>query len=368
MDCLQRLRPFYSLILLVIIFSSCGRKPPTIQKAYYYWRSNDMNGAERKFLKQHSIDKVYQRIMDVDWSDVQGAIPVAPYNMEYNYYDLREYDSFQVQMVPVVFITNKTFERISDTALPQLATRVVRRCLPAYDPMDIEYEERHRSWRMLAAVPVNEIQIDCDWTVKTAPMYFKFLQEVRKLLFSQNVMLSTTIRLHQFRYPEKTGVPPADRGMLMVYNISNPKEYNTRNSIFDEEKAAAYFTGKKRYPLPLDIALPAWSWSIIYRNKKFYQIENSLSAADLDEMAFLKKVDGNIYQVTSDTVYDELFLRPGDEIRAEGIDSLTLLKATSLAGKARNTDTFTISLFELSEHEFKQYSDATFDKVYSSFR
>lgn len=355
-------------IFLCFVSVSCSRKPPTIHKAYYFWRSSELTYAERGFVREHSLRKIYSRIMDVDWNDVQGAVPVAPYDMESNYYWLKERDSVDIQMIPVVFITNKTFEKIPEDQLSVLARRVVRRCLPAYDEMDIAYETKHRNWSVTAAVPVSEIQIDCDWTVKTAPVYFRFLLEVKKLLEPQRILLSSTIRLHQFRYPEKTGVPPADRGMLMVYNISDPKDYNISNSIFEERKAAAYFTKRSKYPLPLDMALPAWSWCIVFRNRQFYQIENGISPHHLDSMSFLKKTAGNLYRVISDTVFNEIFLRPGDEIRAEGIDSLSLLQAARLAAKARNTDEFTISLFELSENEYKQYSHATIDEVYSTVR
>ena len=321
---------------------------------------------ERKFLKDHRIEKLYVHLMDVDWSSTQGAIPVTENELQLTQDAMQRYDSFPQQLVPVIFITNKTFELIDSFDIPLLAKRLVRRCLPAYDWIDVAYEQRQSIKSSGGTIPPKEIQFDCDWTNKTKRNYFQFLTEVKKLL-PDSVLVSATIRLHQYKYPLKTGVPPVDRGMLMVYNVSDPKQYAQSNSIFDQKKAAAYFTSNKNYSLPLDIVLPAWSWCIIYRDQQFYQVENELTEYDLNTLSFLKAKGNHWYTVTRDTVYHDLFLRLGDEIKAEGINPEQLKAATQLSHKAMNTDTFTVSLFELSQKEFQQYNHEAIDEVYTSF-
>ncbi len=77
------------------------------------------------------------------------------------------------------------------------------------------------------SIKCRALQIDCDWTTKTAPKYFYFLQQIREKLdahedggtFASLAMLSATIRLHQVKYPEKSGMPPVDKGVLMFYNM-----------------------------------------------------------------------------------------------------------------------------------------------------
>lgn len=367
MDNHRRRPPYFYPIFILLFFSLCACKQRQVEKAYYFWRSGDASAEERKFLKQQNIKKLYVRILDVDWNDVQGPIPVNSGSMEYIDHELKVYDSFPVQIVPVVFITNKTFERIDTYNLALLAKRVVRRCLPSWDDVDARYESNHYLPFLSGQVKPREIQIDCDWTVKTAPAYFSFLKQLKQLLPADSIKVSATIRLHQYKYPEKTGVPPVDRGMLMVYNISDPKQYTRNNSIFEESKAKPYFNHSKVYPLPLDIALPAWSWSIVYRNRQFYQIENGLSETDLKEQSFLQPAGDHFYRVTADTVYHDLFLRPGDEIKAEGIDEKTLQQAAALAKKAVNTDHYTVTLFELSEKELKQYKHETLIDIYTRF-
>ncbi|MEO6455529.1 MAG: hypothetical protein ABIN97_15725 [Ginsengibacter sp.] len=328
---------------------------------------SDITSNEKKFLKEHRIQKLYVHLMDVDWSAVQGAIPVSSNERLLTNSVLQADNSFPKELVPVVFITNQTFERIDSFDIPLLAIRLVRRCLPAYDEMDRDYENRHHFQFYHGAILPKEIQFDCDWTVRTKEKYFSFLREVKKLL-PADVQLSATVRLHQFKYPDKTGVPPVNRGMLMVYNISDPKEYGIHNSIFESDRAEAYFNSVKTYPLPLDIVLPAWSWCIIYRNKKFYQVQNELTEEDLKKASFLKPKGNYYYSVVKDTVYHDLFLRLGDEIKSESIDEKDLREATAMSKKAVNTDSFTISVFELSEKEFQQYNHENIDKVYSSYR
>lgn len=364
MDTYRRLCLF--IFIIPFCFSCSHPRSKKITRAYYFWRMNEPTSEERKFLKDHRIEKLYVHLLDVDWSPTQGAIPVTENELQLTHDAMQWYDSFPKQLVPVVFITNKTFELIDSADIPLLAKRLVRRCLPAYDSMDISYQERHLIKSNGGTIPPKEIQFDCDWTIKTKNKYFYFLTEVKKLL-PDSVLLSATVRLHQYKYPSKTGVPPVDRGMLMVYNISDPKQYAQPNSIFDEKKGAAYFNTNKKYPLPLDIVLPAWSWCIVYRDQQFYQVENELTENDLKAASFLKAAGNHRYTVTQDTVYHDLFLRIGDEIKAEGVDATQLKAVTQLSRKAINSDTFTVSLFELSQQEFQQYNHEAFDEVYTSF-
>lgn len=365
MDC-YRSRLLIISILLPVIISSCG-EPATVNKGFYFWRTESIQPQERTFLYQQNIQKVYARLMDIDWNEVQGAIPVSQTNVEELHYDLTHYDTLKVQVIPVIFITNKTFERIDAKEIPLLAKRIVRRCLPAYDSTDVAYETRNYYSQYKQRLTPPEIQFDCDWTVKTAQTFFKFLREVDALV-PDSIDISSTIRLHQYKYFSKTGVPPVDRGMLMMYNISDPKKYSTVNSIFDAKEAKAYFTNNKKYPLPLDIALPSWSWCIIYRNNEFYQIENGLSEEDLRQQSFLRPKGDHFYTVTKDTVFRELYLRPGDEIKAEGMDAELMNEAAKLAKAAVNTHHYTVSFFDLTYKDIKQFPDETFSKLYASFR
>lgn len=359
----SRLALFIYLLLLFIVIGSCNHRKPVITRAYYYWRSSsDIAPEEKAFLRSNAIRKVYAKCLDIDWNEVNHAYPINIVPVHQIADGFQHYsDTVNATVVPVIFITNKAFVQIDTLEIPELVTHILRKCLPEFDTLSVS-RYGFGSWPVPA-----ELQFDCDWSVSTKRKYFRFLQEVRSQLGTRKIQLSATVRLHQYKYPELTGVPPVDRGMLMVYNISKLTEYTPVNSIFDEEKASAYFTRRKPYALPLDIALPAYSWGIVFRQGKFFQIENALTEDTLRKSAFLQRSGQHFYKVLADTVFCDVYLRPGDEIKIEQIDERTLLQAAKLAGKAINTDSFAVALFELSTQEITNYSHETIEQVYNGF-
>lgn len=154
---------------------------------------------------------MYVHLLDADWSNAYGPVPVAGNEPAPMQHDFAPYDGFPVRFVPVVFLTAKTFALIDSFALPLLARRIVRRCLPAYDAEDVAYENRKGLNRCGRPVSPTETQFDRDWTQKTAGKYFAFLREVQRLLPSDSIRLSATVRLHQFKAPGQTGAPPVSR-------------------------------------------------------------------------------------------------------------------------------------------------------------
>jgi hypothetical protein len=358
---------FITFIILLTSLSCNNNKKAEVERSYYFWKNQSyLEEDERNFLKQHHIQKLYTKILDVDWNDVYGAVPVSENDLNDLNQDLNYYNSLHLNIVPVVFITNKTFERIDTSQLSLLALRIVRKCLPAYDSVDVKYENNRYYFPVAHLLNPSELQFDCDWTSTTSKKYFLFLEDVKKLL-PDTTAVSATIRLHQFKYASKTGVPPVDRGMLMLYNLNDPKKYESINSIFDYDKANAYFTSGKKYKLSLDVVLPAFSWGLIFRNQQFYQIENNLSDSDLNQLTFLQKESNSFYRVKADTVFNDLFLRFGDEIKPEEISIDDLNKAVELAHKAINSNKYSVALFDLTEKEVKKYKPDEIDKIYNSF-
>ncbi len=77
------------------------------------------------------------------------------------------------------------------------------------------------------------------------------------------MVLSATIRLHQVKYFETTGVPPVKSGMLMFYNTGDLENPSEENSILNIETAELYLSGLEDYPMQLDIVLPLFSWAVV---------------------------------------------------------------------------------------------------------
>jgi hypothetical protein len=337
----------YLLFLAVLVaFYSCKpRKPVVVNRAFYYWQHNFniyWQDSSHAYLAKRKATELYIKVLDVDWNEVNHAYPssVTQFNSYLNG------DSVINRIVQVVFITNKTMQKISHDELYDLSHKIVAKC-KSND------------------LALNELQIDCDWTEQTKDNYFALLRDLKKEI--GKATLSATIRLYQYKYRDKTGVPPVDYGMLMMYNMQNVKNYNTGNSIFDKDEAEKYIEGVKKYPIPLGFALPAFSWAVVYRDKKFYCMMRNIEPVLSDTCTFLDN-KYPMYTVKDDYMYDDIFLRIGDEIKIESTDKQMLLDAADLARECENTDTVNVALFELKSAMKSKISANVIEEAYNRMR
>ena len=178
--------------------------------------------------------------------------------------------------------------------------------------------------------------------------------------------LSATIRLHQIKYRKKTGIPPVDRGALMVYNFNAPDKFSPINSIFDAEEGGKYLKNAKTYELPLDIALPLFSWGLVFRNRQYQGILNGMNSSECRALSFLsppKNEEKKYFAVTADTVFKGLYLRNGDEIEIEEVSERDLFDAVDLAAPLINSDTTHLILYHLNSSILKNYNANVFQKI-----
>ncbi len=147
-----------------------------------------------------------------------------------------------MQVVPVIYIKNEVM--LGEMDLNDLASKTIK--------LIDQINHTHQ-------LQCDEIQLDCDWTLTSKENYFRFVQLIKKI---SSKTLSATIRLHQVKYFQKTGVPEIDRGVLMYYNMGKISS-DSSNSIYDDHIAERYTGSLQRYPLALDVALPVFSWVCI---------------------------------------------------------------------------------------------------------
>ena len=107
-------------------------------------------------------------------------------------------------------------------------------------------------------------------------VYYDFLREVRGVWRDEcgGGTLSTTIRLHQLAME----APPADYGVLMIYNTGDPQKFMERNPILDIRDVAPYTNRLDGYPLPLAAAYPVYQW---VRNIHGVRIEHTVEAEEI---------------------------------------------------------------------------------------
>ena len=201
------------------------------ENAVYYWRTEwRQDSVERAFLEQHHISKVYCRYFDVVMRDGE---PMPNATITFG-----QHIDKTLTIIPTVYITEDCMHQPH----PLLAQRIVKRIVQMNETNDID--------------SVGEIQIDCDYTVRSLKTYYHFLEEARTAARQQGLRLSVTIRLHQLSMP----VPPADYGVLMLYNTGDPRKFDERNPILDMRDVAPYLKGLKDYQLPLAAAYPVFLW------------------------------------------------------------------------------------------------------------
>lgn len=310
------------LALLVLVGCASTREPgPTPARAFYFWRTVlALSDAERAALT--GVSRLYVRMFDVgaDGALLGKITGTAPSGLD---------------IVPVVFLANDVFKHPP----PELAATV--------------YTEMMARARALGAAP-HELQLDCDWSDATRDAYFAFLTELHRLA---NLPLSATIRLHQVKYRERTGVPPVQRGMLMFYNMGKFSADPTMRAIFDEASARKYLGRIADYPLPLDAALPIWSWVVHLRGD---QVIGLLESTDPDELAmldFLARTAPDRYAVTRAAFLHGTLLRDGDALKIEVTSPADTIDAAGMLGPHLAPIARTVALFDLSERNLARHGN-----------
>ena len=241
------------LLISLTVMTSCQkqerRRAPDVGNAVYYWRTDlRLDSTEWAFLKQYHIKKVYCRYFDVVMDD-NGTDPRP--NATLTFSDVLP-DSMEV--IPTVYITEDCMHQLHKG----LAEKLVKRIRQINETNDIKNQ-------------IREIQIDCDYTSKSRKTYYQFLREVKQ---AWGHKLSTTIRLHQLSME----APPADEGVLMIYNTGDPRKWEERNPILDYRDVYPYLKWLEDYPLPMAAAYPVYQW---VRDIQGLRVEHTVEAEEI---------------------------------------------------------------------------------------
>src|SRR5260221_4621076 len=129
-----------------LILSSCsGRHHHHVEPAFYFWRSSfRLTIPELKYCDALEVRKLYVKFLDIDWDySLCQPVPVSRTTL----------DTIGIQnleIIPVVFVTNRTMELISADQINTLADNVFKNITRTLQPLHI--------------AAVTELQVDCDWT------------------------------------------------------------------------------------------------------------------------------------------------------------------------------------------------------------
>lgn len=231
------------LFVVFLLVFSCKENPKN-SVSFYYWKTKfKLSPKEAQTLKDNKVTQLYVRYFDVALQN-NIPFPVKPIRFETKL--------VQQKIIPTIFIKNEVF-LFQKTDIDQLSSNILKLI---------------QQINLANKIPNSEIQIDCDWSLESKDKYMQFLK-ILKAKYKKTV--STTIRLHQIKYFEKTKVPPVDYGVLMLYNIGSVNAKGEK-AIYDKEIAMQYLPYLKKYPLQLKTALPIFSWLVQTRDGKVVQI------------------------------------------------------------------------------------------------
>lgn len=378
----------YFLVLFVLPFllsNSCYREKHDVVRSFCFWKTSMyLDQKEDSLVKKINIKHFYVRYFDVDYNPyLKKALPVATiYNIGFGQSD--------VQFTPSVFITNDVVLKCTKKQLDTLAIQICNRVkmIPdnyftktatnyANDIANKDYENQKTEAKTRIDIEpiiakrkielqskIKDILIDCDWSEKSRDNYFYLLKKIKAKF--PNYQIEATIRLWQYKYFEKTGIPPVDSGLLMCYNITNPESRTTENSIATSNDLDDYIDHRD-YKLKLNIALPLYSWSLVFRGDKFKGILSNDVDFSKDETVFKKSGENKII-LQDDVRIGQMYLRNGDEIRIEKVSNSEIENMIStLSTNIKIDNTTRVTFFSFDKKYINDYGIQNISNFYSQF-
>ena len=289
---------------------SCSKpKPmPTTMRSVYYWSTTlNMDSVKTAFMRNYDISRMYIRYFDVVADQSGREVPNATLKFAT---DVPQ----GIDIVPTVFVMPECLRQDRS----RLASLIVKRVVQMNETNDV--------------YNVKEIQIDCDWTQSTRQLYAEFMQAMMRECHSRHLKLSSTIRLHQLAQTP----PPADRGVLMMYNTGDATDIRCHKPILDMHDAAPYLPRLNDYKLKLSTAYPIFTWRILFRGGRF--------------VGFIHN-DG------------EYPILPSDSIALRQPSAADIIEAVNVIGSRRPDANNEIILFDLNNHNINRLKHKDYEKI-----
>ena len=336
----------FSLSLLFLFFSCKEKKiDRQISRSFYYWKSVfKLNAFEKQRLDSLKVKNIYIKFFDVDWDNTTNK-PSPKAVVQFADSSFKQFN-----IIPVIFITNECIQKIDTAQVQNIAEKIMQ--LTKTIIFNNGFKE------------IQEVQIDCDWTVSTREKYFALLKHIKAL--QPGAKLSATIRLHQIKFMGKTGVPPVDEGLLMCYNMGNLKNPSTKNSIIETAELKKYTSNLSHYPLALDVALPLFEWKVLFRKNIYTGLIENLPDAVFNSSFVLKKE--NRFELLQDTLLQGYDLKKGDVLRSEQSDYDEIINSAAAINSQLKNTSLNLSLYHLDSVILKKYSLHELETIYNSLR
>jgi hypothetical protein len=316
------------LLWAVFFVLGCGQNAKTNKKiSFYYWQTIFRNDPK---MNELDAGRIYLRLFDLVVQDEQ----IYPNQI----IQFQTKPERHIQIIPTIYIKNEVFfQAKSFDEIEELAAKTNR----LIDTICIQN-----------GIAYTEIQIDCDWTDRTKGAYFKFLS----LLAAKdlNKKLSVTLRLHQIKYKERTGIPPADKFVLMYYNIGELENLKA-NSIYNYRTAETYVKSLRIYPRPFSLALPIFNWVIRLDHGRVKDIVRDFNVEDLENTLRFERLSDKLYRVSESHFASGVYWKSGDLLKLEIVAMSDLKSIVQQVSANKNHPIDEVIFYYWNEANLKKY-------------
>ena len=292
------------------LLACCSRQSgPGMHSAYYWSTTFKLDDGPRQFMSRHGVKRLYVRYFDVVDKDGEPQ-PNATVRFA-------QQPPRGVEVVPTVFVMPNCLG--GDVA--GLAGKVVRRVAQISEQNGVD--------------GVDEMQIDCDWTASTQQAFFAFMRAVRSEARKHRMGTSVTIRLHQLSQTP----PPADRGVLMLYNTGDVRNFECSKPILDIADVRPYLKRLGGYKLPLAAAYPTFRLDVLFREGEFVGIVHRK---------------------------DEYPILPTDSIAVRQPTLADVMAVKRAVGREKASVNSEIIIYDISSPSYKHFNTNDYEEIFSN--
>ncbi|MDH5656294.1 MAG: hypothetical protein OEZ34_10320 [Spirochaetia bacterium] len=320
-----------------------GEKVPALSNlSIYFFRTVfSPDAREAEVIKRIRLQEIVFRLFDVDLDSENHPVPVASVKFTKEGLQLLK-DLGRTQISGLVFITNRTLKNRNPDELQHLSKNIIKKIITVQERNNIYF---------------NDIQIDCDWSLSTKKNYFFLVHQLRNHLNNHKISASATIRLHQIKYFRQTGIPPVERGILMLYNTGDLRNWNTENSILQINTVKKYTDHLDAYPLHLDVALPLFSQTVIFSGGRLTDLISGDISSQLEDRQCFQALTETRYRsvkrcLLKNDAGSEVSVPSTEYLRYETVQRKDFYKLYNIIFNKRN-NIRKIYIYEMNQALFK---------------
>lgn len=144
--------------IALCFFVSCQQQEQPII-SFYYWKTIfRLSPTEKDCLTANQVQRLYIRYFDIDLNpNTKEAYPRSPIRFEDKIYNFK--------IIPVVYIKNRVMldSKLNVSDLAQKTNNFIQQI------------------NLKNKISIQEIQIDCDWTLESKDNYLRFIEAFKKI-------------------------------------------------------------------------------------------------------------------------------------------------------------------------------------------